>query len=124
MGERHFGYRQKSIGLCHGLRGISTKRKAIERLAMLACELYGNALRLTPSFTIPRSYLEAGIDITLDLLRNRQYASADIADISKTPYRCLEISRCRTPAHRHLAARIRGRNRTDIDLRESHDRNL
>ncbi|SUZ93426.1 uncharacterized protein METZ01_LOCUS46280 [marine metagenome] len=29
-----------------------------------------NVLRLMPSLTIPRSYLNAGIDIMLDVLRN------------------------------------------------------
>ena len=51
---------------------------------MVACELYGNVLRLMTSYTIFRSYLDAGIDIMLDVLRNAQQASANIAGISKT----------------------------------------
>jgi 4-aminobutyrate aminotransferase len=39
---------------------------------MVPCGRYGNVLRLMPSLTIPRSYLNAGIDIMLDLFRNAQ----------------------------------------------------
>jgi len=37
---------------------------------MVPCGRYGNVLRLMPSLTIPRSYLNAGIDIMLDVLRD------------------------------------------------------
>lgn len=39
---------------------------------MVPCGRYGNVLRLMPSLTIPRSYLNAGIDIMLDVLRDAQ----------------------------------------------------
>jgi 4-aminobutyrate aminotransferase len=39
---------------------------------MVPCGRYGNVLRLMPSLTIPRSYMNAGIDIMLDELRNAQ----------------------------------------------------
>ena len=41
-------------------------------MIMVPCGRYGNVLRLMPSLTIPRSYLNAGIDIMLDVLRNAQ----------------------------------------------------
>ncbi len=44
---------------------------------MVPCGRYGNVLRLMPSLTIPRSYLDAGIDIMLDELRNAQSAAAE-----------------------------------------------
>ena len=37
---------------------------------MVPCGRYGGVLRLMPSLTIPRSYLNAAIDIMLDELRN------------------------------------------------------
>lgn len=37
---------------------------------MVPCGRYGNVLRLMPSLTIPRSYMNAGIDIMLNVLRN------------------------------------------------------
>ena len=39
---------------------------------MVPCGRYGNVLRLMPSLTIPRSYLNAGIDIMLDVLCDAQ----------------------------------------------------
>ena len=36
---------------------------------MVPCGRYGNVLRLMPSLTITRSYLDTGIDIMLDVLR-------------------------------------------------------
>jgi 4-aminobutyrate aminotransferase len=39
---------------------------------MVPCGRYGSVLRLMPSLTIPRSYLNAGIDIMLDVLREAQ----------------------------------------------------
>jgi 4-aminobutyrate aminotransferase-like enzyme len=39
---------------------------------MVPCGRYGNIVRVEPSLTIPRSYLNAGIDIMLDVLRNAQ----------------------------------------------------
>ena len=39
---------------------------------MVPCGRYGNIVRVVPSLTIPRSYLNAGIDIMLDVLRNAQ----------------------------------------------------
>ncbi len=39
---------------------------------MVPCGRYGSVLRLMPSLTIPRSYLSAGIDIMLDVLREAQ----------------------------------------------------
>ena len=39
---------------------------------MVPCGRYGNVLRLMPSLTLPRSYMNAGIDIMLDELRNAQ----------------------------------------------------
>lgn len=39
---------------------------------MVPCGRYGNVLRLMPSLTIPRSYMNAGIDIMLDVLRDAQ----------------------------------------------------
>jgi len=41
-------------------------------VVMVPCGRYGNILRLMPSLTIPRSYLNAGIDIMLDVLRDAQ----------------------------------------------------
>jgi 4-aminobutyrate aminotransferase len=38
---------------------------------MVPCGRYGNVLRLMPSLTIPRSYLDASIDIMLDVLRHK-----------------------------------------------------
>ena len=46
-------------------------------MIMVPCGRYGNVLRLMPSLTIPRSYLDAGIDIMLDVLRNAQSAAAE-----------------------------------------------
>jgi 4-aminobutyrate aminotransferase len=37
---------------------------------MVPCGRHGNVLRLMPSLTIPRSYLNAAIDIMLDALRD------------------------------------------------------
>ena len=39
---------------------------------MVPCGRYGNIVRVVPSLTIPRSYLNAGIDIMLDVLRDAQ----------------------------------------------------
>ncbi len=39
---------------------------------MVPCGRYGNLIRVVPSLTIPRSYLNAGIDIMLDVLRDAQ----------------------------------------------------
>ena len=39
---------------------------------MVPCGRYGNVLRLMPSLTIPRSYMDAAIDIMLDVLRDAQ----------------------------------------------------
>ena len=41
-------------------------------LIMVPCGRYGNIVRVVPSLTIPRSYLNAGIDIMLDVLRDAQ----------------------------------------------------
>ena len=37
---------------------------------MVPCGRYGSVLRLMPSLTIPRSYMNAAIDIMLDVLRD------------------------------------------------------
>ena len=39
---------------------------------MVPCGRYGNIVRVVPSLTIPRSYLNAGIDIMLDVFRDAQ----------------------------------------------------
>ena len=39
---------------------------------MVPCGRNSDVLRLMPSLTIPRAYLDAGIDIMLDVLRNAQ----------------------------------------------------
>ena len=41
-------------------------------MIMVPCGRYGNVLRLMPSLTIPRSYLDTGIDSMVDALRNAQ----------------------------------------------------
>jgi 4-aminobutyrate aminotransferase len=41
-------------------------------VVMVPCGRYGNVLRLMPSLTIPRSYMDAAIDIMLDVLRDAQ----------------------------------------------------
>lgn len=41
-------------------------------VVMVPCGRYGSVLRLMPSLTIPRSYLNASIDIMLDVLREAQ----------------------------------------------------
>jgi len=41
-------------------------------VVMVPCGRYGSVLRLMPSLTIPRSYVNAAIDIMLDVLRDAQ----------------------------------------------------
>lgn len=47
--------------------------KMLQRgVVMVPCGRYGSVLRLMPSLTIPRSYLNTSIDIMLDVLRKAQ----------------------------------------------------
>ncbi len=58
--------------LCRDKTGDIVLAMLKRGVIMVPCGRYGNVLRLMPSLTIPRSYMNASIDIMLDVLRDAQ----------------------------------------------------
>jgi len=68
--------RETGEPISHDRTGAIVDAMLQRGVIMVPCGRYGNVLCLMPSLTIPRSYLNAGIDIMLDVLRHAQGASA------------------------------------------------
>ena len=64
--------RETAEPISHDRTGAIVDAMLQRGVIMVPCGRYGNVLRLMPSLTIPRSYLNAGIDIMLDVLRDAQ----------------------------------------------------